>query len=270
MGLKPSYAQIDSPAPPAVLHHDNKVIPDLAHRYLTILDMLTLPAAVGSVMSFRLHRQFATTRDSLAQRVVQNDTDHVALQFTLPHPAKPFVLEYQSQVGSAFNPPTIDYFNSPDLSSATIIIAHQARPEILRAWQIMAYRWQIWHPDWKIQWDNQPLPQGDVIILGGESDAISRLVERTGAYAELNQVNDLLGRENYVCGLHTFALTVRLKHTQVLVLSADHLEGLNRLLAKLPHYGAYSYALFNSTNGDNIAKGQWEALDTPLIGLSQP
>lgn len=95
-------------------------------------------------------------------------------------------------------------------------------------------------------------------------------MEQTQSYAQLNQANDLLGRENYLCGLHTLALTLRLKDRYVLALSADHVVGLTRLMAKLPHYGSYSYALFNSTDGANIAKGQWEVLDSPLMKVLQP
>ncbi|MBK8452952.1 MAG: M1 family aminopeptidase [Thiofilum sp.] len=167
-------------------------------------------------------------------------------------------------------PPTLDYFNSANTGKKTILIAHQARPEMLQAWQQVAQQLQSQHPDWKIQLDNQPLPDGDVIILGGESDALPRLVEQTQSYAQLNQANDLLGRENYLCGLHTLALTLRLKDRYVLALSADHVVGLTRLMAKLPHYGSYSYALFNSTDGANIAKGQWEVLDSPLMKVLQP
>lgn len=37
------------------------------------------------------------------------------------------------------------------------------------------------------------------------------------------------------------------------------------LLAKLPHYGKYSYLVFNSVSGENVAKGQWEVTDSPLV-----
>jgi len=36
------------------------------------------------------------------------------------------------------------------------------------------------------------------------------------------------------------------------------------MLAKLPHYGKYSYLVFDSTNGENVAKGQWEVKNSPL------
>ncbi|MEN9433836.1 MAG: hypothetical protein RLZZ422_1425 [Pseudomonadota bacterium] len=157
-------------------------------------------------------------------------------------------------------PPTLDYFFNSNTSAKTIVIAHQARPEMLTAWKNLAKEW----PNWTLQLDNQPIPEGDIILLGGESDWIPKLVEQTQAFEQLNQINDMLGRENYFCGLHTLALVMRLQDRQVLSLSADHVEGLKRLVAKLPHYGSYSYALFNSTNGNNIAKGYWDVLDSPL------
>jgi hypothetical protein len=43
---------------------------------------------------------------------------------------------------------------------------------------------------------------------------------------------------------------------------ADALAGLAR---KLPHYGKYSYLAFNGGEPENVAKGQWPALGSPMV-----
>lgn len=161
-------------------------------------------------------------------------------------------------------PPTLDYFLKPSTAPRTIVIAHQARPEMLKEWQAFAKESQGTHPNWNIQFDNEPLPEGDLMVLGGESEVLTQLVEQTNTQTQLNQLNEALGQAEYFCGLHTLAAVLRFKERHILHLAADHPLGLQRLLTKLPHYGSYSYAIFNSTTGENIAKGQWEVLDSPL------
>ncbi|CAA6811684.1 MAG: Unknown protein [uncultured Thiotrichaceae bacterium] len=69
---------------------------------------------------------------------------------------------------------------------------------------------------------------------------------------------------NYTCGLHSLALTLQAGEQQVILLDASTEQSLGKLAQKLPHYGKYSYVLFNSATGDNVAKGQWEVKDSPL------
>jgi len=47
-------------------------------------------------------------------------------------------------------------------------------------------------------------------------------------------------------------------------LAADSAAALGGLGRKLPHYGRYSYLAFKGTQPDNVLKGQWPVLDSPL------
>jgi hypothetical protein len=53
--------------------------------------------------------------------------------------------------------------------------------------------------------------------------------------------------------------------TQTLVwLAADNIGAVPGLTRKLPHYSKYSYLAFQGDEPTNIAKGQWEVLDSPM------
>lgn len=118
----------------------------------------------------------------------------------------------------------------------------------------------------RVQYDDQPLPDtGTVILLGGDNLALQGLLERTKEPFRLTDATYTLNSVNYTCGLHTLALALRAGKQDMVLLDASSPDGLDRMLTKLPHYGKYSYLLFNSGTGENVAKGQWEVQDSPLV-----
>lgn len=117
----------------------------------------------------------------------------------------------------------------------------------------------------KQQYDDAPLPdEGIVILLGGDNTALTGLLERAQQPFKLSETAYTLNSVNYTCGLHSLALSLTAGKQQVVLLDASTPEALQQLINKLPHYGKYSYVLFNSATGENVAKGQWEVKDSPL------
>ena len=51
---------------------------------------------------------------------------------------------------------------------------------------------------------------------------------------------------------------------QALVWLGSAPEQLGALARKLPHYGRYSYLIFTGPRAENVLKGQWPVLDSPL------
>lgn len=118
----------------------------------------------------------------------------------------------------------------------------------------------------KQQYDDAPLPdEGIVVLLGGDNKALTDLLERAKQPFKLTEAAYTLNSVNYTCGLHSLALALNAGKQQLVLLDASTPEALEQLINKLPHYGKYSYALFNSTSGENVAKGQWEVSDSPLM-----
>ncbi|HPY39281.1 MAG TPA: hypothetical protein PLM98_02085, partial [Thiolinea sp.] len=79
-----------------------------------------------------------------------------------------------------------------------------------------------------------------------------------------------LNSVNYTCGLHSLALSLNAGKQQLVLLDATTPAALQQLINKLPHYGKYSYVLFNSATGENVAKGQWDVSDSPLTLQFEP
>lgn len=115
------------------------------------------------------------------------------------------------------------------------------------------------------QYDDAPLPdEGLVILLGGDNTALTGLLERAKQPFKLSETAYTLNSVNYTCGLHSLALSLIAGKQQLVLLDASTPEALQQLINKLPHYGKYSYVLFNSVSGENVAKGQWTVNDSPL------
>jgi aminopeptidase N len=53
----------------------------------------------------------------------------------------------------------------------------------------------------------------------------------------------------------------------VIFIAADPLDALPGLGRKLPHYGKYSYLGFEGGEPDNMAKGRWPVLDSPMTAF---
>lgn len=123
----------------------------------------------------------------------------------------------------------------------------------------------------KQQYDDAPLPDTEVVILlGGDNQALTGLLERAKQAFKLSETATILNSLNYSCGLHSLALTLHAGKQQIVLLDASTPEALQQLINKLPHYGKYSYVLFNSVTGQNLAKGQWVIKDSPLTLQFQP
>lgn len=52
---------------------------------------------------------------------------------------------------------------------------------------------------------------------------------------------------------------------QKIFISCSNEKAIDGLIRKLPHYGKYSYLAFNGDEPTNIAKGQWDVVNSPLI-----
>ena len=137
----------------------------------------------------------------------------------------------------------------------------------------MQVAWQHWldtlkanDPMLRVQYDDVALPDtGTVILLGSANAALQGLLERAKQPFSLTDTAYTLNNVDYACGLHTLALGLRVGKQDIVLLDARSPDSLDTMLAKLPHYGKYSYLLFNSASGENVAKGQWDVTDSPLI-----
>lgn len=194
-----------------------------------------------------------------------------------------FKLAYSQPPLAVALDPEFELLRLPDLAElpAALNVLYNAQPKtFVLARQVPAGMELAWEeaitalsrdPNPKQQYDDAPLPATEVVVLlGGDNQGLAGLLEQAKQPFKLSEVAETLNSVNYTCGLHSLALTLRAGQQQVVLLDASTPEALQQLINKLPHYGKYSYLLFNSAKGDNVAKGQWPVTDSPLTLQFKP
>ncbi len=123
----------------------------------------------------------------------------------------------------------------------------------------------------KIVSDNEikNLPaESAVWIFGTENLFAEKVKEGMKDYdATLSKDTVRFGSTSYPVDKTSFIISVR--HPEdpasvIVLLSADNKEAVSGLARKLPHYGKYSYLVFEGTEPTNIGKGEWETVNSPL------
>ncbi len=167
-------------------------------------------------------------------------------------------------------PPSLSkIFGAEDL---LILLPSKATKEKLESYQALA---KIWSDDKtkKIEvsldskYDKLPVNK-NIWIFGAENKFIEVIKKSLKDYNSTIK-NDAvaLGKTSFPVNNNSFIISVR--HPQnpdnVLVyLSTENKEAVPGLARKLPHYGKYSYLVFEGNEPANIGKGEWGSVNSPL------
>lgn len=174
--------------------------------------------------------------------------------------------------------PAFDVFRVPDgrevppalnvlfnRAPKTFVLARKVPDGMELVWDDFIDVFSYGQKNMPVQYDDEALPDADtVVLLGGDNAMLSALLDRAQQPFKLTETAYTLNSVSYTCGLHSLALTLQAGEQQIILLDASTEQGLAKLAQKLPHYGKYSYVLFNSATGENVAKGQWQVTDSPL------
>jgi hypothetical protein len=197
-------------------------------------------------------------------------------QFALDLPARPLRLDID---------PEFDVFRRlhrneipPAISQAMgagrvlLVLPGQAGTPLRNAYQTLAASWQETRPEQvKAVFDTDlaQLPDDRAVWLFGWNNRFRpRLGEALQAYdfADLGDAVHI-GETALTPGQHSLVMLGR--HPQQAEhalgwLAADTPAAVPGLGRKLPHYGRYSYLAFTGTAPDNVLKGQWPVVNSPL------
>jgi len=119
------------------------------------------------------------------------------------------------------------------------------------------------------------LPSESAIwIFGTENMFAGKVKEGMKDYdAVLSNDTISFGSTSYPVNKTSFIISVRHPENPasvIVLLSAENKDAVNGLARKLPHYGKYSYLVFEGTEPSNIGKGEWETVNSPLeVSLEQ-
>ena len=133
----------------------------------------------------------------------------------------------------------------------------------------------IWAADssqnFKISFDNEisELPSTASIWIFGAENIFSDIIKAgiKDYNAELTEDKVRFGAASFDAKKNSVVISVRHPNNPAAVLvflSTDNKEAIEGLARKLPHYGKYSYLVFEGTEPTNVGKGEWETVNSPL------
>jgi len=159
-----------------------------------------------------------------------------------------------------------------------ILLPSKADKERLEYYQELS---KIWSGDSskkiEVKFDNaiKELPaKKSIWIFGTENIYAQKIKDGLKDYdAELTNDNVRFAKTTFEKNNCSFVVSVRhpKNSSAVLVLvSIDSKQAVQGLARKLPHYGKYSYLVFEGSEPTNVAKGEWGSANSPLMAKVGP
>lgn len=153
-----------------------------------------------------------------------------------------------------------------------VILPTSANPGLLQAYQEFAKALSNAGPDeveMKFDKEVRQIPADcAVAVIGWENRFLDKIVTELSPYdVTVTQKNVRVGKTEFPIENHSVVLTARNpenKDMAMMFVASDRPEALPGLSRKLPHYHKYSYLGFVGSEPENIAKGRWPVLDSPM------
>lgn len=214
-----------------------------------------------------------------AARQMQIKLDQPSTTITMDFPARPVRIDVD---------PQFDVFrrlDSREIPSALsqgfgaenplLILPASASKELMQAYQSLAANWQKTQTgSLEIMRDDQlqALPSDRTIwILGWQNKFSDQLMDALVEQGVARTEGTLrLNGKTWQESKHAIVLTARQPSNPDLTLlwvAADQPAAIEELASKLPHYRKYSYLVFEGNELNNVDKGQWSVMHSPLTRL---
>jgi hypothetical protein len=238
---------------------------------------------------FKIRGNLLQTQDAapfaLEIPLLTHSKDNTVQQHTLASTTRetPFILELASEPRQLLIDPWFDLFRQLDpaetpatlsrlfgSSQVLIVLPANAGKELLKAYQALAQQWRNGYDKAEIRLDNElrRLPDDRPVWLLGRNNRFQyQLVSQlSGLPFTLEPDSIVLNDTAYSTKEHSFVLSQQnLENAQTLAwVVGNSPASIARLARKLPHYGKYSYLVFNGDQAQNSLKGQWPITQSPL------
>jgi hypothetical protein len=150
------------------------------------------------------------------------------------------------------------------------VMPAQAAPEELAAWRELAAAWaRPGEPRTVLDADLTELPDETAWVLGGRNSLAEMIVARLAAHrVDLEEDSIRVADQEFGRTDHSLVLVARSPgdaSAAVAWVAADPLAAIPGLARKLPHYTRYSYLGFRGDEPENVAKGMWQPVSSPLV-----
>ncbi len=156
-------------------------------------------------------------------------------------------------------------------SSDALFVLPAAAPDDERAaWSELATAWaKPAEPNLVMDTDLDAAPETTAWVLGWDNLWAEEVVDRVAVQGVELQDHDIrlvgqeVGRADH--SLVLVARSVEDPAAAVGFIAADPVTAIPGLGRKLPHYTRYSYLAFKGDEPENVAKGMWQPLNSPLV-----
>lgn len=153
-----------------------------------------------------------------------------------------------------------------------IVLPAQAAPDLLNAYRAVAESWRQDGPEQiEVALDDalQTLPDDRAVWLFGWSNRFRQQLRQALQDYDFEDLGDSVRIEHTTLDSGTRSVVVLARHPRqpdhaLAWLAADSAAALPGLTRKLPHYGRYSYLAFSGTEPENVLKGQWPVVNSPM------
>jgi hypothetical protein len=201
-------------------------------------------------------------------------TCHKQCLMEIPCPARPLRLDVDPnfdvmrRLDPLEVPPALSTLFGTD---GAIFVLPSAAPEAEQeAWRDLAAAWaRPSQPRLVLDTDIESLPDGTVWVLGWDNRFASHVTGRLAAHpVKLGDREIRLGDQKVPREDHSLVLVARGLDDPTEALgwvTADPAEAIPGLARKLPHYTRYSFLAFRGSEPENVAKGMWQPVASPLV-----
>ncbi|KAF0193264.1 MAG: peptidase M28 [Gammaproteobacteria bacterium] len=144
-----------------------------------------------------------------------------------------------------------------------IVLPEKASAEMRRGYQKAVETWPAANGSSpEVRWDNEltALPKAVAVVVVGQENRFRDVVLPSADASVDGHGNLNIGEKRYAGADLSVALVANgadRDHWPLLWLVADSPAALPGLMRKLPHYGKYSYVMFNGAEPTNIDRGVW-------------
>jgi GNAT superfamily N-acetyltransferase len=256
---------------------------------LEIVDVeLREPAAGGQQWAVRLRLEQAQEGDPFPITVpvavtmegreeplwFEAGTCHRSCQLEIQCPARPVRLDVDPffdvmrRLDPLEVPPALStLFGAKD---PLFVLPTQAGPDELEAWRELAAAWaRPGEPRTILDAELDTLPAETTWVLGGRNKLSDAIVARLEEHPlEFGMDTIRVADQEFGRADHSLVLVARSPgdaSAAIAWVAADPVAAIPGLARKLPHYTRYSYLGFRGDEPENVAKGMWQPVSSPLV-----
>ena len=151
-----------------------------------------------------------------------------------------------------------------------ILLPSKADVQQMRIYQHLADNWSSEKIEIRRDDEIDELPVDKSVWLFGLENKFSGIIKNglRDYGATLNSDAFIVNKTSFAAKERSFIAAVRHpknKSAVAVLLTTDNAQAVPGLARKLPHYGKYSYLVFEGDEPTNIAKGQWPIVNSPLV-----